>query len=35
MSSSRYSGDGRKDSHRFFRVNDDDISVQEVFKNKF
>jgi len=34
VSSSHYSGDGRKDSHRFFRAKDDDISDQEVFKNE-
>jgi hypothetical protein len=34
MSSSRYSGDGRKDSHRFFRAKDDDISDQEVLRRK-
>ena len=34
VSSSHHSRDGRKASHRFSRVKDDDISDQEVFKNE-
>ena len=34
VSSSGHSGDGRKTSHCFFRVKDDDILDQEVFKNE-